>query len=250
MHKNLLSTVLLFLLSTAAVAQEMEVDGDLKVTGNIIFNDATTQGTAAAPSAPGMNGVAEFMSSTTWTVPDGISRIRIILIGAGGGGQCNSGDQGCSTGGAGGGAGGYVNAVINVTSGQSMTLTIGNGGEGACENVNGGIDYLPGDNGEDSSVSQNGTILVVANGGAGGASGTGGPGGAASINNGTGITRNGGEGQSVSYGTDIGGTGGAVSALGGATFGRGNGGKGSTCGAWGNSAIGQDGQSGYLLMYW
>ena len=31
MHKNLLSTVLLFLLSTAAFAQEMEVDGDLKV---------------------------------------------------------------------------------------------------------------------------------------------------------------------------------------------------------------------------
>ncbi len=54
MKKIILPFCILFLLSTAAFAQEMEVEGDLKVTGNIIFNDGTSQSTAGSSSIDGV----------------------------------------------------------------------------------------------------------------------------------------------------------------------------------------------------
>ena len=95
--------IIVLMIMNIGFAQDFEVDGNLRVEGNIIFSDSTVQNTVATPT-PGINGVAEFTSSTTWNVPSDITKVRIILIGAGGGGACNNGVSGCTSGGGGGGA--------------------------------------------------------------------------------------------------------------------------------------------------
>lgn len=84
-------------------------------------------------------------ASGSWAVPDGVTKIRVVLIGGGGGGEAGqAGEDGTKgsqnsygTSGAGGaaGAGGspgkvYI-ATIPVTAGQSLSVVIGAGGFGA-----------------------------------------------------------------------------------------------------------------------
>ena len=64
----------------------------------------------APSSGGGINGMAYFTASTVWTIPSGVSKIRIIAIGAGGGG-----------------AGGHFNGVSPVA---GTTNTGGGGGGG------------------------------------------------------------------------------------------------------------------------
>ncbi|MFA7309663.1 MAG: glycine-rich domain-containing protein, partial [Candidatus Paceibacterota bacterium] len=64
----------------------------------------------------------------TFTVPNGVTQIRVVAIGAGGGGGAGSGGWGS---GGGGGCGGGLDAgTINVTPGQKIPLTVGYGGSG------------------------------------------------------------------------------------------------------------------------
>ena len=83
-------------------------------------------------SVPKISGNKTFTGSGTFTVPDGVTKIKVFIVGGGGGGQCGTGradrfDEG-GTGG-GGGGGGYTNtAEYTVSSGQKCTVTIGAGG--------------------------------------------------------------------------------------------------------------------------
>ena len=54
------------------------VDGDLKVSGSIIFSDSTHQSTAPT-YFPSFNGIKEFTSSQDWTVPSNISKIMVKM---------------------------------------------------------------------------------------------------------------------------------------------------------------------------
>lgn len=63
-------------------------------------------------------------STGTWTAPNDCYSVDLTLVGGGGGGNCGSADYA----GAGGGGGGYINRTINVTPGQTYTVTIGAGG--------------------------------------------------------------------------------------------------------------------------
>lgn len=110
----------------------------------------------------------------TYTVPAGVSRINVQVLGGGGGG---GGQNGANSGGGGGGGGGYATAIVPVTPGQMITVTVGSGGTGG-SNVptNGTVGTV-------SLFPKVGTILT-ANGGAGGIAangnntfGTGGSGG-------------------------------------------------------------------------
>lgn len=66
-------------------------------------------------------------STQTWTAPDDVSSVEIILVGGGGGGAgYSSNAQGVHAGG--GGAGGYVEQDVEVTPGATYTVTIGAGG--------------------------------------------------------------------------------------------------------------------------
>ena len=98
-----------------------------------------------------------------FTVPDGISRIRVRLYGGGGGGA-----QGDSSGteywGAGGGGAAYVESLIDVTEGDTVYFNLGAGGASisGCRQ-NGG----QGKNGQDSTFTY-GEVNLVAGGGKGG----------------------------------------------------------------------------------
>lgn len=79
----------------------------------------------------------DFSVSTTWNVPAGVTSITIECWGAGGGGhgKCTSAYPG-----SGGGGGSYVRDVQNVSSGQTLTITVGDGGAQAtgANNASGG----------------------------------------------------------------------------------------------------------------
>jgi hypothetical protein len=75
---------------------------------------------------PGFSRQVAFASSASWTVPAGVTRARIRLVGGGGGG----GGSTAANSGGGGGAGGYAEGIVNLAPGQVITVTIGGGGGG------------------------------------------------------------------------------------------------------------------------
>lgn len=92
--------------------------------------DAQGRITGVASGNSGFRNLAAFTAPGVayWTVPAGITRIRVRVIGGGGG----SGGVGYSTwpGGAGGGGGGYAEGYFNVLPGQQFPVTVGGGGAG------------------------------------------------------------------------------------------------------------------------
>lgn len=67
--------------------------------------------------------------STQWVVPNNVFIAEFLVVGGGGGGGYYGG---------GGGAGGLLTGALSVTQGTSITVTVGNGGSGATNNVVGG----------------------------------------------------------------------------------------------------------------
>jgi len=148
------------------------------------FDAVTYTGTGATQSITGSTTVASFTSSGTWTVPLGVTSIKVLVVagGGGGGGACQS------PGGGGGGAGGVVyNSAYTVTPGSNMAVTVGSGGTGGFgDSASGstctGAGVTAATNGGNSTF---GTITAIG-GGAGAyfngpASGSGGSGGGASF---------------------------------------------------------------------
>ena len=68
-----------------------------------------------------------FTSSTTFTVPSGVTSLTMAVTGGGGGGGGYS-QYHTYIGGGGGGGGGYVKATANVSPGQRLPITVGKGG--------------------------------------------------------------------------------------------------------------------------
>jgi len=95
-------------------------------SGNVL----TSNGTTWASTVPGGSNVfttmAVYTSSTTWTVPSGITKIKLHATGGGAGGYGGS----ASYGGDGGPSGGTAIGYFSVTPGVSYTITIGAGGAG------------------------------------------------------------------------------------------------------------------------
>lgn len=97
-------------------------------------------------------------SGTSYTVPAGITTLKIWAIGAGGGGAGSTNVD--STSGGAGGAGGVVYRTFAVTPGQVITYSLGTGGTGGT-NTNGG-------SAGGSTTATVGGVTVTANGGSGG----------------------------------------------------------------------------------
>ena len=107
----------------------------------------------------------------TWVVPEGVTKLLVEAWGAGGGGAEYVPYTSVPFGG-GGGGGGYVQAVVSVTPGTTMGITVGAGGPG---NVGEGEEGAPpgsGVSGGESVVMDvdDEIILVIAQGGEGGKS--------------------------------------------------------------------------------
>ena len=61
----------------------------------ITFPDSTTQTTAAGASIPGVLGQT-FTSSGTFTIPSGVTALKVTVVGGGGGGApANGAKDGC-----------------------------------------------------------------------------------------------------------------------------------------------------------
>jgi hypothetical protein len=96
-----------------------------------IIDTATTPSCASGEAAvswsqngsAGVTGLQRFSSDAAFTVPPGVTRVLAELVGGGGGGGVASG----CTGGGGGGAG-ALHALLAVTPGTVLNMTIGLGG--------------------------------------------------------------------------------------------------------------------------
>jgi hypothetical protein len=121
---------------------------------------------------PGTKNLAVYIPTNqgNWTVPNGISKIRVRMWGGGGAGGPGSGGAG-----GGGGAGGYTEGYLTVTPGNQYFVTVGGGGVGA-GTPGGGSSFaslmtvLGGSGGGAGSSGTN----TIGSGGAGAAVGTGG----------------------------------------------------------------------------
>lgn len=109
------------------------------------LNITTGSITIDGPIGGGMSGVAYFTASAIWTVPSGVTKVRVIAVGGGGGGAAST---------TGGGGGGYAEDIISVDGFATLPVTVGLGG-----NAGGGT----GDNGGNS-----GLLFITASGGIGG----------------------------------------------------------------------------------
>ncbi|MFJ1562317.1 glycine-rich domain-containing protein [Streptomyces mirabilis] len=121
-------------------------------------------GTASAASAAEVRTFAS-VGKHTFTVPKGVSHIRIVALGGGGGGGGGGGNDGGSLSGGGGGGGGssaVVSCLISVKSGSEIPLTVGSGGPGG----KGGSDDHGGwgRNGTDTTVGIGGILASAEHG--------------------------------------------------------------------------------------
>jgi hypothetical protein len=172
-----------------------------------------------------------FIATGTFTVPAGVTSIKVECWGGGGAGGGVTGANNSTRAGGGGSGGTYTLATINVTALSQLTINVGAGGVG--------VSSADGGNGGTSSV-VTGSTTVSAVGGAGGKVGNGtnanGAGGGVS----TGITFNGGSGAAAAGGNSGAGGGGAGSG------GSGGSANGTTAGAAGlnGGGIGATGLTG------
>jgi hypothetical protein len=147
-------------------------------SGNVLTSDGTTwQSTAPAAGYVGPT-TQVFSSNGTFTIPSGITKVKVTLVGGGGG------TAGAPTNGevlAGGGGATAIKWLTSLTSGNTISVTVGSGGTAS------GSSGVAGGAGGNSSIASGTQSIttVTANGGAGGGvSGVGSPGSGGTATNG------------------------------------------------------------------
>jgi hypothetical protein len=106
----------------------------------------------------------------SWTVPEGVSRIRAFVVGGGGGADSSYGGTG----------GGYSEITLNVTPGQVLNYTVGAGGLanspytvagtssfGGVISATGGVRYSPAGTGTGGTINKSGGATAAGGGGGG-----------------------------------------------------------------------------------
>jgi len=151
-------------IGTTNPAEKLEVQGNTHITGNLTVDGSVSWGTG------GPHGSQVFTTSGTFTVPSGIGRIWVTIVGGGGGGCAGHPDGYADYEGGGGGGGGAITLhQIEVTQSEIFSITIGAGGTS-------GYGLLGGAGG-DSKFDDGGDEEIIAEGGSGGRYMTGGAGG-------------------------------------------------------------------------
>ena len=138
------------------------------ITGGTGIGYYYNSGTASAPiwvrmqqinSGPYFSSGTQYYGvagSNNWTVPVGITQIRVWMVG-GGGGNANTTS-------ANGGSGGIINGILDVTPGEVLTIVIGAGGTAGANSTTG-----LGSGGGGTYILRGTTLLCGAGGGGGGA---------------------------------------------------------------------------------
>ncbi len=125
-------------IGTPTPAEKLDVNGNINVNGTIKASGVDGQpnqvlmkngsGTLVWGDLSNYKNFATFLSTGSWIVPAGITKIAIELWGAGGGAASVGG----------GGGGGYILGAFTVTPGANINFTVGTGGAGAASsNVSG-----------------------------------------------------------------------------------------------------------------
>ena len=193
---------------TNSMATAFTTSGDLiQATGSGTFarlatgtsgQYLTTNGTTNSWVTPGSSysNYQLFTSSTTFTVPTGITKLAVYMVGGGGGGgsgRCNI--TAANNGGGGGGAGGVIgfDPFYTVTPADVLTVTVGGGGGGTSgtitENYAGGAATNGGGGGGGNASSATAINTTAGAGGAGAVNrGAGGGGSGAAQKTGSGAT--------------------------------------------------------------
>lgn len=122
-------------------------------SGNVLTSNGTTWASTALP-ASGFTNMTVFTSSGTWTVPSGVTKAKVTVVG-GGGSFGSSGGSGCTitSGGAGGGGG----AAIKVVTGLSGSVTVTVGGAAGTSSFGAYCSATGGGNGGNGGVYTNGS---------------------------------------------------------------------------------------------
>jgi hypothetical protein len=210
--------------------------------GNVLTSNGTTwQSTAPAAGYVGPT-TQVFSSNGTFTIPSGITKVKVTLVGGGGG------TAGAPTNGeilSGGGGATAIKWLTSLTSGNTISVTVGSGGTAS------GSSGVAGGAGGNSSIASGTQSIttVTANGGAGGGiSGVGSPGSG-------GTATNGDLNMSGSSGTALPGASGGFSIfstpvydhVAGNSIGGGGGGRQGGAGA---SSSGVAGAAGIVVFEW
>lgn len=137
-------------------------------------NISITNGTGSITIAGKPNGSQLFTTSTPFTIPAGVTSVKVTLVGGGGGsgGALGTGGGCCSgpaLGGAGGGGGTAFAYLSGLTPGNTITVAVGGGGTGGTGTPSAGA------NGGTSQISSGTQSIttVTAVGGVGGGAATG-----------------------------------------------------------------------------
>ena len=97
--------------------------------GNILTSNGTTWTSAAAASSYAGPSSQLFTSNGTFTVPAGITQVRITVVGGGGGGGgCSNNPCDATEGGIGGFGGSSIAYVTGLTPGGTISITVGAAG--------------------------------------------------------------------------------------------------------------------------
>lgn len=135
----------------------------------VLFNDSSQQNTAFLGKSAQV-----FTSSGTFTIPSGVTKVKVTVVGGGGG---SAGSVSGNTGSGGGGGGTAIKWLSSLTPGNTLSVTVGGGGSaGSNAPGNGGA----GGNSSVSSGTQTISTITGNGGGAGLAGGTPANGGTAS----------------------------------------------------------------------
>ena len=233
-------------------------DGAITGTADAVGSDTTSTFTVSCTSpeatvtrqfkitikAP---SISTFNSSTTFSVPTGLTAVDVLVVAGGGGGGNSTGHES----GGGGGAGGYIFTPGHpVSPGGSITVTVGSGGPGAPDaSYNPPNSYNRDPHKGGNSSFGGGTTITATGGGAGGGQyysgspggsggGQGGNYGTNSIGSGTsGQGNNGGAGNINGIASTAGGGGGAGATGGGASNGQGGAGGSGTSSSISGSSV-------------
>ena len=90
-------------------------------SGNVLTSDGTTWA-STTPAGGGFSASVAIQSSTTWSIPAGVTALKIYVTGGGGGAS------GATGGGGGASGGGTAIKYLDVSAGGSLTITVGAGG--------------------------------------------------------------------------------------------------------------------------
>jgi hypothetical protein len=110
--------------ATANTIAKRDASGRIKAAAAVASDDVVIKSQLDAAASGGAHGIQLFTASGTFTVPAGVTSLKVSVLGAGGGGGTTTADRRWSTG---GGAGGGAIKFVAVTPGQQIAVTIGAG---------------------------------------------------------------------------------------------------------------------------